>query len=93
MGSYEEPMDQELQTRTANPRSQPRPWRETPLVESEPLSKAAGCRIFLKLENLQPGGSFKSRNLTETHFELELLSLGYGGNLMGNHDRKDFYKK
>ncbi|KAL1985234.1 hypothetical protein VTN96DRAFT_8150 [Rasamsonia emersonii] len=37
------------------------PWIETPLVESAVLSRAAGCRIFLKLENLQPGGSFKSR--------------------------------
>lgn len=37
------------------------PWVETPLVESAPLSRAAGCRIFLKLENLQPSGSFKSR--------------------------------
>ncbi|KAL8994514.1 MAG: hypothetical protein Q9169_005543 [Polycauliona sp. 2 TL-2023] len=39
------------------------PWVETPLIESSPLSKAAGCRIFLKLENLQPSGSFKSRGI------------------------------
>ncbi|KAL8787805.1 MAG: hypothetical protein Q9213_001992 [Squamulea squamosa] len=39
------------------------PWIETPLVESSALSKAAGCRIFLKLENLQPSGSFKSRGI------------------------------
>ncbi|CRG88014.1 L-serine dehydratase, putative [Talaromyces islandicus] len=38
-----------------------KPWIETPLVESSILSRAAGCRVFLKLENLQPGGSFKSR--------------------------------
>lgn len=37
------------------------PWIETPLVESAALSRAAGCRIFLKLENVQPSGSFKSR--------------------------------
>lgn len=37
------------------------PWIETPLVESACLSRAAGCRIFLKLENVQPSGSFKSR--------------------------------
>ena len=37
------------------------PWVETPLVESSALSRAAGCRIFLKLENVQPSGSFKSR--------------------------------
>ncbi|KAL8814628.1 MAG: hypothetical protein Q9223_006169 [Gallowayella weberi] len=39
------------------------PWVETPLIESSALSKAAGCRIFLKLENLQPSGSFKSRGI------------------------------
>ncbi|PTU20736.1 hypothetical protein P175DRAFT_0437373 [Aspergillus ochraceoroseus IBT 24754] len=37
------------------------PWIQTPLVESAALSRAAGCRIFLKLENVQPSGSFKSR--------------------------------
>jgi L-serine/L-threonine ammonia-lyase len=37
------------------------PWVETPLVESASLSRAAGCRVFLKLENIQPSGSFKSR--------------------------------
>ncbi|KAJ5675637.1 Serine dehydratase-like [Penicillium macrosclerotiorum] len=37
------------------------PWIETPLVESACLSRAAGCRVFLKLENVQPSGSFKSR--------------------------------
>ncbi|KAL2110452.1 hypothetical protein VUR80DRAFT_1167 [Thermomyces stellatus] len=39
------------------------PWVSTPLVESSHLSKLAGCRIFLKLENLQPSGSFKSRGI------------------------------
>ncbi|KAL3428132.1 pyridoxal-phosphate dependent enzyme [Phlyctema vagabunda] len=39
------------------------PWVETPLIESRALSAAAGCRIFLKLENLQPSGSFKSRGI------------------------------
>ncbi|KAI7318408.1 tryptophan synthase beta subunit-like PLP-dependent enzyme [Hortaea werneckii] len=42
---------------------QPKPWRKTPLVESANLSKAAGCRIFLKLDLLQPSGSFKSRGI------------------------------
>ncbi|WVQ83700.1 hypothetical protein IAT38_005844 [Cryptococcus sp. DSM 104549] len=41
----------------------PQPWRETPLIESPTLSKLAGCRIFLKLDNLQPSGSFKSRGI------------------------------
>lgn len=40
-----------------------KPWRQTPLVESTNLSKAAGCRIFLKLDNLQPSGAFKSRGI------------------------------
>lgn len=39
------------------------PWIETPLIESAALSKVAGCRIFLKLELLQPSGSFKSRGI------------------------------
>lgn len=39
----------------------PKPWIETPLIYSIPLSNAAGCNIYLKLENLQPSGSFKSR--------------------------------
>ncbi|KAF2281051.1 tryptophan synthase beta subunit-like PLP-dependent enzyme [Westerdykella ornata] len=38
-------------------------WVETPLRESYALSQAAGCRVFLKLENLQPSGSFKSRGI------------------------------
>lgn len=41
----------------------PLPWRKTPLHESAVLSRAAGCRIFLKLENLQPSSSFKSRGV------------------------------
>ncbi|OCK98665.1 tryptophan synthase beta subunit-like PLP-dependent enzyme [Cenococcum geophilum 1.58] len=42
---------------------QEKPWVETPLKESSSLSKAAKCRVFLKLENLQPSGSFKSRGI------------------------------
>ncbi|KXJ93302.1 tryptophan synthase beta subunit-like PLP-dependent enzyme [Microdochium bolleyi] len=38
-------------------------WVETPCIPSLPLSRAAGCNIFLKLENLQPSGSFKSRGI------------------------------
>ncbi|KEF60692.1 uncharacterized protein A1O9_02253 [Exophiala aquamarina CBS 119918] len=38
-------------------------WLETPLIESTVLSKMAGCRVFLKLENTQPSGSFKSRGI------------------------------
>ncbi|KAL2263600.1 hypothetical protein VTK26DRAFT_6067 [Humicola hyalothermophila] len=41
----------------------PKPWVETPFIFSAPLSRAAGCNIFLKLENVQPSGSFKSRGI------------------------------
>lgn len=41
----------------------PTPWRKTPLIHSTTLSTQAGCRIHLKLENLQPSGSFKSRGI------------------------------
>src|SRR5690349_15566703 len=36
---------------------------QTPLVESLPLSRAAGRRVWLKLEALQPPGSFKIRGV------------------------------
>ena len=35
----------------------------TPLLESLPLSRAAGRRVWLKLEALQPTGSFKLRGI------------------------------
>lgn len=40
-----------------------KPWRETPLIRSAALSLEAGCNIYLKLETLQPSGSFKSRGI------------------------------
>ncbi|KAJ5585191.1 tryptophan synthase beta subunit-like PLP-dependent enzyme [Penicillium hispanicum] len=40
-----------------------KPWIETPLIESATFSQLAGCRVFLKLELLQPSGSFKSRGI------------------------------
>jgi threonine dehydratase len=36
----------------------------TPLVYNEWLSKQYGCQIYLKLENMQPIGSFKMRGAT-----------------------------
>src|SRR3989441_2461227 len=36
----------------------------TPLVESEPLSEATGCRVLLKFEGANPTGSFKDRGMT-----------------------------
>ncbi|KAH6892118.1 tryptophan synthase beta subunit-like PLP-dependent enzyme [Thelonectria olida] len=39
------------------------PWISTPCIPSPQLSRIAGCNIHLKLENLQPSGSFKSRGI------------------------------
>ncbi|KKA29520.1 hypothetical protein TD95_001570 [Thielaviopsis punctulata] len=39
------------------------PWIETPCIRSSSLSRIAGCNIWLKLDNLQPSGSFKSRGI------------------------------
>lgn len=36
---------------------------ETPLVQSQPISLASGCYVWLKLEALQPPGSFKIRGI------------------------------
>jgi L-serine/L-threonine ammonia-lyase len=36
---------------------------ETPLVASDALSSAAECTVMLKLESLQPSGSFKMRGI------------------------------
>ncbi|XXH00609.1 methionyl-tRNA synthetase [Hypoxylon texense] len=46
---------------------------ETPCIPSEALSRAAGCNIFLKLENLQPSGSFKSRGIGHLMYQ-EMLT-------------------
>ncbi|KAK7413466.1 catabolic L-serine/threonine dehydratase [Neonectria punicea] len=39
------------------------PWFKTPCIPSPQLSRVAGCNIHLKLDNLQPSGSFKSRGI------------------------------
>ncbi|CAN8095587.1 unnamed protein product [Discula destructiva] len=46
----------------------PKPWIETPCIYSAPLSREAGCNIYLKLDNLQPSGSFKSRGVGNLMF-------------------------
>ncbi|EMC91386.1 hypothetical protein BAUCODRAFT_152648 [Baudoinia panamericana UAMH 10762] len=63
------------------------PWVTTPLIESANLSKAAGCRIFLKLENLQPAGSFKSRGVGNfcRHALLHAIDQGH------DEDKVHFY--
>ena len=53
------------------------PWIKTPLLESRTLSRAAGCRIFLKLENLQPSSSFKSRGIGNLILQ-EVVRHGHG---------------
>ncbi|KAH8145549.1 uncharacterized protein LAJ45_10349 [Morchella importuna] len=54
-------------TSDSNPSTQLRhknlPWIRTPLLESNALSKAAGCRVFMKMDMFQPSGSFKSRGV------------------------------
>ena len=37
---------------------------DTPLVEAPHLSELTGCEVFLKLEGLNPTGSFKDRGRT-----------------------------
>ncbi|EWC46235.1 hypothetical protein DRE_04406 [Drechslerella stenobrocha 248] len=39
------------------------PWCQTPLKHSKALSKAAGYKVYMKLENMQPSGSYKSRGM------------------------------
>lgn len=61
--------------------------RPTPLVRSEPLGKALGCEVWLKLENLQPVGAFKVRggiNLVAAEFP-HLQGRGLAAASTGNH--------
>eukprot|EP00762_Andalucia_godoyi_P002415 ANDGO_02806.mRNA.1 L-serine dehydratase len=57
----------------------------TPLVESSTLSESTGCRVFLKLDALQPTGSFKIRGLGRLCAEAkasgaDMLVSSSGGN-------------
>jgi len=60
---------------------------ETPLIYSNPLSKTLGRDVFLKLENLQPGGSFKIRGIGHTMQEAvkngKTLFIGSSGGNAG----------
>jgi L-serine/L-threonine ammonia-lyase len=38
-------------------------WIETPLIESVPMGLSIGKKVRLKLENVQPAGSFKLRGI------------------------------
>ncbi|NXY51109.1 SDSL protein, partial [Ceuthmochares aereus] len=58
----------------------------SPVLESLPLSKAAGTKVYMKLENVQPTGSFKIRgigHLCQEHRARQALPdppLSAGGN-------------
>ncbi|ETS76690.1 hypothetical protein PFICI_12077 [Pestalotiopsis fici W106-1] len=54
-------------------------WIETPLIPSTAMSRAAGCNIFLKLENLQPSSSFKQRGVG--NMMLRATKANPGGNV------------
>ncbi|NWZ50361.1 SDSL protein, partial [Haliaeetus albicilla] len=68
----------------------------SPILESLPLSRAAGTKVYMKLENVQPTGSFKIRGIG--HLCQEAAKKGcrrfvcssgnrgpsYGGMLTGN---------
>lgn len=59
----------------------------TPLVSSSALSTALGCEVLLKLEHLQPTGSFKIRGATNKIHTLDARerSLGVLTASTGNH--------
>lgn len=63
---------------------------KTPLVKNEWLSKKYSCEVFLKLENLQPVGSFKLRgatnviaNLTEEERKIGVVAVSAGNHAQG----------
>lgn len=45
----------------------------SPLLESLPLSRAAGTQVYMKLENVQPTGSFKIRGVGRLCQEVGVL--------------------
>jgi threonine dehydratase len=62
----------------------------TPLVKNEWLSQRYGCEVFLKLENMQPIGSFKIRGalckiaaLTESEREAGVVAASAGNHAQG----------
>ncbi len=59
----------------------------TPLMRSEALDKATGCRVFIKPENLQRTGSFKFRGAYNAISKLsdEERAKGILANSSGNH--------
>lgn len=62
----------------------------TPLIKNEWMSKKYGCNVYLKLENLQPVGSFKLRgamnmmvNLTESERKKGVVAVSAGNHAQG----------
>jgi L-serine/L-threonine ammonia-lyase len=70
----------------------------TPLIDSAPLARAAGARVWLKIESLQPSGSFKIRGIGRACEEARAagakrlvsssggnagLAVAYAGRLLG----------
>lgn len=71
----------------------------TPLVKNEWLSKQYDCEIYLKLENLQPVGSFKLRgalnmiaNLSDEQRAKGILAVSAGNHAQGVAWAADIYK-
>ena len=59
----------------------------TPCILSEPLSRQLGCRLYLKAENLQHAGAFKSRGALNAVLELDEATAARGvvTHSSGNH--------
>jgi len=58
----------------------------TPLIYSPTISKMSGCEVYLKLENLQRGGSFKIRGSAyKVKSHLEEARKGVVAASIGNH--------
>lgn len=62
----------------------------TPLIPSDPLSSQLGCRVWLKLENLQKTGSYKVRgafnniaNLTPAQAAAGIVTASAGNHAQG----------
>ncbi|KAF5246426.1 hypothetical protein FAUST_1306 [Fusarium austroamericanum] len=52
------------------------PWIKTPCIISTQLSRLTGCNVYLKLENLQPSGSFKTRSISSLMTQAAAAATG-----------------
>ncbi|UZP44442.1 hypothetical protein NXS19_012254 [Fusarium pseudograminearum] len=52
------------------------PWIKTPCIISTQLSRLTGCNVYLKLENLQPSGSFKTRSISNLMTQAAAAATG-----------------